>query len=56
MSVKDGSGSIMAVSHDNLPFDTTENMSETELSVMDEVEFTVTTVSLSSSCPVTSVC
>lgn len=46
MSVKGGSGTIMAANQNNLPFETTENMSLTEFAVMDEVDFTVVTVSI----------
>lgn len=46
MSVKGGSGTIMAANQNNLPFETTENMSVTELTIMDEVDFTVVTVSI----------
>ncbi|XP_021436008.2 uncharacterized protein LOC110502366 [Oncorhynchus mykiss] len=44
MSVKGGSGTIMAANQNNLPFETTENMSLTEFAVMDEVDFTVVTI------------
>eukprot|EP00063_Salmo_salar_P034718 XP_014009553.1 PREDICTED: uncharacterized protein LOC106576728 isoform X2 [Salmo salar] len=43
-SVKGGSGTIMAANQNNLPFETTENMSVTELTIMDEVDFTVVTI------------
>ncbi|CAB1312531.1 unnamed protein product [Coregonus sp. 'balchen'] len=39
-----GSGTIMAANQNNLPFETTENMSLTEFTVMDEVDFTVVTI------------
>ncbi|XP_061083922.1 uncharacterized protein si:dkeyp-121d4.3 isoform X2 [Conger conger] len=45
MNTKDGSGSIMSEEWSNLCFDSSENLSETELRVMDEVEFTVCPVS-----------
>ncbi|KAG5831612.1 hypothetical protein ANANG_G00305550 [Anguilla anguilla] len=41
MNTKDGSGSIMSEEWSNLCFDADENLSDTELRVMDEVEFTV---------------
>ncbi|XP_064788313.1 uncharacterized protein si:dkeyp-121d4.3 isoform X3 [Oncorhynchus masou masou] len=43
-SVKCDSGTIMAANQNNLPFETTENMSLTEFTIMDEVEFTVVTI------------
>ncbi|KAJ8418330.1 hypothetical protein AAFF_G00140390 [Aldrovandia affinis] len=41
MNTKDGSGSIMSEEWSNLCFDANENLDETELSIMDEVSFTV---------------
>nr|XP_046214800.1 uncharacterized protein si:dkeyp-121d4.3 isoform X3 [Oncorhynchus gorbuscha] len=43
-SVKCDSGTIMAANQNNLPFETTENMSLTEFTIMDEVDFTVVTI------------
>ncbi|CAB1343565.1 unnamed protein product [Coregonus sp. 'balchen'] len=43
-SLKGGSGTIMAANQNNLPFETTENMSLTEFTIMDEVDFTVVTI------------
>ncbi|KAJ8359570.1 hypothetical protein SKAU_G00160950 [Synaphobranchus kaupii] len=44
MNMKDGSGSIMSEEWSNLCFDADENLSDTVLRVMDEVEFTVVPV------------
>ncbi|KAJ8248485.1 hypothetical protein GJAV_G00242540 [Gymnothorax javanicus] len=44
MNMKDGSGSVMSEEWSNLNFDADENLSESELRVMDEVEFTVISV------------
>ena len=45
MDIKDGSCSIMYENHSNLWADMRENLSEGDLGVMDEVEFTAIPVS-----------
>ncbi|KAJ8014279.1 hypothetical protein DPEC_G00038610 [Dallia pectoralis] len=44
MSIKGSSGIIMTENKNSLPFETAENMSRTELTVLDEVDFTVVTI------------
>lgn len=48
MSIKDGSCSIMSENHSNLQANIRENLTEGELAIMDEVEFTPLPVSSSS--------
>lgn len=44
-NLKDDTYSILSMKHDSLSASVNENLSDVELNIMDEVEFTLTTVS-----------